>query len=51
MLQPRTRRDEVKDTSEGTPTVRAYLRDTDTYVHRHRMREHTSRARTHSEDT
>ena len=51
MLQPRTRRNEVKDTSEGTLAATAHLRDTDTYVHRHWMREHTSRARTHSEDT
>ena len=50
-LGENVRSDEIKDTSGGTPTVRAYLRDTDTYVCGHWMREHTSRTRTLSEDT
>ena len=43
--------DEIKDTSGGTPTVRAHLKDTDTYVCGHWTKEHTSRTRTPSEDT
>ena len=50
-LGENVRSDEIKDTSGGTPTVRAHLRDTDTYVCGHRTKEHTSRTRTLSEDT
>ena len=50
-LGENVRSDEIKDTSGGTPTVRAHLRDTDTYVCGHRTKEHTSRTRTPSEDT
>ena len=45
------RSDGIKDTSGGTPTVRAYLKDTDTYVCERWTKEHTSRTRTLSEDT
>ena len=45
-LGENVRSDEIKDTSGGTPTVRAHLRDTDTYACGHRTKEHTSRTRT-----
>ena len=35
----------------GTPTIRAHLKDVDTYVCGHLAKEHTSRTRTLSEDT
>ena len=50
-LGENVRSDEIKDTLGSTPTVRAYLKDTDTYVCGHWTKEHTSRTRTPSGDT